>query len=60
MARRVLMVEVSGGRVQGKQRFGWMDVVKVALGNRGMTVRVRSNPRKIGKSGESTGTYATE
>ena len=38
MARRVLMAEVSGGRVQGKQRIGWMDGVKVALGNRGMTV----------------------
>ena len=38
MARRVLMAEVSGGRVRGKQRLGWMDGVKVALGNRGMTV----------------------
>ena len=33
MARRVLMAEVSGGHVRG-----WMDGVKVALGNRGMTV----------------------
>ena len=38
MARRVLMAEVSGGRVRGKPRLGWMDGVKVALGNRGMTV----------------------
>ena len=38
MARRVLMVEVSGGRVRGKPRLGWMDGVKVALGNRGMSV----------------------
>ena len=38
MARRVLMAEVSGGRVRGRQRLGWMDGVKVALGNRGMTV----------------------
>ena len=38
MARRVLMAEVSGGRVRGRRRFGWMDVVKVSLGNRGMTV----------------------
>ena len=37
MARRVLMVEVSGGRVRGKPRLGWMDGVKVALGNKGMT-----------------------
>ena len=38
MARRVLMAEVSEGRVRGRPRLGWMDVVKVALGNRGMTV----------------------
>ena len=37
MARRVLMEVVSGGRVRGRPRFGWMDDVKVALGNRGMT-----------------------
>ena len=30
MARRVLITEVSGGRVQGRPRFGWMDGVKVA------------------------------
>ena len=33
MARRVLMAEVSGG-----QRLGWVDGVRVALGDRGMTV----------------------
>ena len=38
MARRVLMAEVSGGRVRERPRLGWMDSVKVALGNRGMTV----------------------
>ena len=38
MTRRVLMPEVSGGLVLGRQRLGWMDDVKVALGNRGMTV----------------------
>ena len=38
MARRVLMAEVSRGRVRGRPRFGWMDGVKVALGNREMTV----------------------
>ena len=36
--QRVLMSEVSGGQVRGRPRFGWMDGVKVALGNRGMTV----------------------
>ena len=34
MTRKVLMAEVSGGRVRGRPRFGWMDGVKVALGNR--------------------------
>ena len=38
MARRVLIAEVSGGRVRGRPRLCWMDGVKVALGNRGMTV----------------------
>ena len=46
MARRVLKAEVSGGRVRGRQRLGWMDSVKVALGNRGMTVEV---PRQCAK-----------
>ena len=38
MARMVLMAEVNGGRVRGRPRLGWMYRVKVALGNRGMTV----------------------
>ena len=38
MARRVLMAAVSGERVRGRPRLGWMDGVKVALANRGMTV----------------------
>ena len=29
MARRVLMAEVSGGRVRGRPRLSWMDGVKV-------------------------------
>ena len=49
MARRELMAEVSGGRVRGRQRLGWMNGLKVAFGNRGMTVQAA---RKIGKSGE--------
>ena len=47
MARRVLISEVSGGRV--RVRLGWMEGVKVALGNRGMTVeaaRQRAKDRK--------------
>ena len=46
MARRVLMAEVSGGRIRGRPRLGWMDGVKVALGNRGMTVEA---PRQCAK-----------
>ena len=38
MARRVLMAKVRGGRVRRRPRLGWMDGMKVALGNRGMTV----------------------
>ena len=38
MVRRVLMAEVSGGLVRGRPRLGWMDGVKIALDNRGMTV----------------------
>ena len=38
ISRRVLMAEVSGRRVGGRPRLGWMDGVKMALGNRGMTV----------------------
>ena len=34
MAKRVLMAEVSGGRVLGRPRLGWIDCVKVTLGNR--------------------------
>ena len=38
MARRGMMVKVSGGWVRGRSRLGWTDGVKIALGNRGMTV----------------------
>ena len=48
------MAEVSGGRVRGRPRLGWMDGVKVALGNRGMTVEAAR------KRVESPGTYVTE
>ena len=39
MSRRVLMAEVSEGRVRGRPRLLWLDFVKVALGNSGMTVQ---------------------
>ena len=38
IARRILMAEVSGGRARGRLKLGLMDGVKMALGNRGMTV----------------------
>ena len=38
IARRVLMAEVSGGRERCRPRLGSMDGVKVAVGNREMTV----------------------
>ena len=41
IARRVLMAEVSGGRIQGRSSLGWMDG-----GNRGMTLEAA---RKIGE-----------
>ena len=34
VARRVLMAEVSLGRIRGRPRLGWIDGVKVALGSR--------------------------
>ena len=49
MARRVLMAEVSGGWVRGRPRLGWMDSVKVALGNRGMTVEAARKCAKYRK-----------
>ena len=49
MARRVLMAEVSGGRVRGRPRLGWMDGVKVALGNRGKTLAAARQCEKAQK-----------
>ena len=40
------MAEVSGGRVRGRPRLGWKDGVKVALGNRRMTVEATRQCRK--------------
>ena len=40
------MAEISGGRVRGRPRLGWMDGVKVALGNRGMTVEAARQSAK--------------
>ena len=57
MARRVLIAEVSGGRVRGRPKLGWMDGVKVTFGNRSMTVKAaRQRPKSV----ESPGTYVTK
>ena len=49
MARKVLVTEVSGGRVRGRPRLTWLDGVKVALGNRGMTVETARQCAKVRK-----------
>ena len=59
MARRMLIAEVSGGRVRGKPRLGWMDGVKVALGNRnngGGCATMSEKSERV----ESPGTYVIE
>ena len=48
IARRVLMAEVTRGRVRGRPRLGWMDSLKVALDNRGMTVEATRQCAKDG------------
>ena len=58
MARRVLMAEVIVGRVRGRPMLGCMDGVKVALSNRGMTVKAARQCAKDRK--ESPGTYVIE
>ena len=49
MARRVLMAVVSIGRERGRPRLGWMDGVKVALGNRGPAVEAARQCAKYRK-----------
>ena len=49
MARRVLIADVSGGRVRGRPRLGWVDCVKVAFGNRGTTLEAARQCVKDGK-----------
>ena len=53
MARRVLMAEVSGARVRGRRRLGWMDGVKLAFGNRGVTVEAARQYAKERKEWEA-------
>ena len=58
IARRVLMAELSGGQVRGRPRLGWMDGVKVAFGNRGITVEAACQCAKDRRV-DSPGTYVT-
>ena len=43
VARRVLIVDASGGRVGGEPRLSWKDGVKLTMGSRGMTVGLRGS-----------------
>ena len=61
MARRVLMAEVSGGRVRGRPRLGWMEGVKVRglrqqRNDGGGCATMRERPKRV----ESPGTYVIE
>ena len=61
MARRVLMAEVSGGRVRGIPRLGWKDGVNVAFGNRGTTMEAAGQSAKDWKEWKPcNGAYVTE
>ena len=60
MARRVLMAEVSEGRVRERPRLGWMDGVKMTLGNRVMTVGGCESIRDRSERVESPDTHVTE
>ena len=51
---------LSGGRVRGRPRLHRMDGVKVALGNRGMTVEAARQCAKDRKQWRVSGTYVTE
>ena len=49
MARRVLIAEVNGGRVQGTPRLGWIYGMKVSLGSKLMTVEAAQQCAKYRK-----------
>ena len=58
MARRVLMAEISGGRVLGRPRLGWMDGVKVRQqrNDGGGCATMCERPERVG----SPSTYVIE
>ena len=59
MTIRVLMADVSGGRVLSRPRFGWMADVKVALGSRWMTVEAPAMHERL-EGVESPGAYVID
>ena len=61
MARRVLMAEVSGGRVRARPRLGWIDGVKLGglreqRNDAGGCATMRERPERVA----SPGTYVIE
>ena len=55
------MAEVSGGRVRGRPRLGWMDGVKVALiGQQRNDGGGCPSMREISERVKSSSTYVTE
>ena len=57
MAKRVLMAEVSGGRVRGRPRLGWMEGgLRQQRNDGGGWATMRERSEKM----ESPGTYVTE
>ena len=47
LAGRVLMADVSGGRVRGRPSLSLMDGVKMTLVSRGMTMRLRERYEEV-------------
>ena len=60
LARRVLMVDVSGGWVWGRPRFGWMYDMKMALDSRGMTVEAARQCAKDRKEWSIPGAHVDD
>ena len=60
VARKVLMAEVSGGRVRRRPRLGWMDGVNVALWQQRNDGGGCASMRERSERVESPGTYVTE
>ena len=52
-ARRLLMPKLSGVRVRGRPRLGWIDGVKVALGSRRITSEVAQKNEGVESPGAS-------